>query len=136
MKELKYERYPQPGKPAAGRPRQNRPWFWIAVAIALFSYQLHYQWNALSDTGVPADFHATPGANDVVLLSDQTCLWCEHAKALLASANVPYTEYDVDNTAKGREMFHRLHGVGVPILIINKQVIRGYDRRRILAALR
>lgn len=117
--------------PIAHEPKKDRPLLWIGVAIGLFAFYTHM----MLGTEVPAGFHATPGANQVVLLSDTTCTYCDDAKALLANAHVPYAEYDVQTSKKGRSMYKKLHGRGVPILIINGHVIKGYDKSRILAAL-
>lgn len=84
----------------------------------------------------PSGFHVTPGANEVVILTQQGCRYCAAAERLLDEANVGYDDYDVDHTDKGRKMFRQLHGHGVPVLVINKQVIHGYSRSRILAALK
>ncbi|MGA7296694.1 MAG: glutaredoxin family protein [Rhodanobacteraceae bacterium] len=88
------------------------------------------------DTGLPAGFHATPGANEVVILTQAGCRYCDAAERLLDKTHVSYDDFDVNHSDKGRRMFHQLHGHGVPVLVINKQVIHGYSRSRILAALK
>lgn len=71
----------------------------------------------------------------IIMYSSQNCMYCHIAKQFFAKHNLPYTEYDIDNSLKNRDTFAILGGRGTPLLIVNKQIIHGYDERQIRAAL-
>jgi glutaredoxin 3 len=53
------------------------------------------------------------------------------AKEFLSSHNVPYEERDVvENEAYGRELM-ALGSTGVPTLVVDGQVVIGFDRPRL-----
>jgi glutaredoxin len=73
---------------------------------------------------VPAGFKA-------IMYTTATCPYCAKARKLLNARNVPFIEVDVDKSDAGFEEYQRLGGLGVPVLVINQQVIHGFDRERI-----
>ncbi len=48
---------------------------------------------------------------------------------------MPYIEYDIERSPEGRRQYDALRGRGVPILTVGDTVVRGYNRREILALL-
>lgn len=60
-----------------------------------------------------------------------TCPYCAKARKLLNDRQVPFIDVDVDKSDAAFEEFQRLGGQGVPVLVINQQVIHGFDRERI-----
>lgn len=60
------------------------------------------------------------------------CAYCKMAKEYFKKNNVAYTEYDVANdAAKRQEMIDKTHQLGVPVIIINGQIVIGFDREKI-----
>jgi len=51
---------------------------------------------------------------------------------LLKENNIQYVEYDIEKSADGAEQHKRLGGTGVPVMLINGQVVKGYNPERIL----
>lgn len=96
-----------------------------AVAIIL-------NWSSITNfISPPPDYSAAHGGK-VVLYSTSWCGYCEKVRELLAENNIDYHEYDVENSAEGREQFKRLGGRGVPVLLINGEVLKGYNPSQIL----
>lgn len=72
----------------------------------------------------------------VIVYSTPTCPYCQAAKRYLAAKNVPFQDIDVSrNRAAALEMIRKSRQQGVPVLDINGEIIVGFDRPRIDAAL-
>jgi glutaredoxin 3 len=78
---------------------------------------------------------ATTGPQ-VTIYSATWCAFCHAAKDYLDKKGVKYTDKDVDSDRSIAEEAMKLSGqTGIPVLSINGQVIVGFDRPRIDAAL-
>ncbi|HHI93228.1 MAG TPA: glutaredoxin family protein [Gammaproteobacteria bacterium] len=75
------------------------------------------------------------GDNGVILYATQWCGYCEKAREFMASNNIEYQEYDIEKSEKGANDYKALNGNGVPLLVVNNKVIRGYKPSEIMAAL-
>jgi glutaredoxin len=71
----------------------------------------------------------------VTILTASWCGVCKRAKAWLQGHGVPYDEYDVEKSATGRAEYRRLHGTGVPIILVGKQRMNGFQGTRLGAML-
>ena len=72
----------------------------------------------------------------VTIYSATWCAFCHAAKDYLDKKGVPYTEKDVDADRNTAIEAMQISGqTGIPVLSINGQVIVGFDRPRIDAAL-
>lgn len=74
--------------------------------------------------------------NNVTVLSTPTCPYCRKAKSFLNSQRVSFTEYNVNSSSQGQRLYRKYGGSGVPIVIINGRVIKGYSEQAMRAALR
>ena len=74
-------------------------------------------------------------SKDIVLLSKPGCSYCVKTKKLLDSMGKSYQEYNIKES-KGKELFNSYNGNGVPLLIIDEKVIRGFNSNAIKAALK
>jgi len=90
---------------------------------------VEYVSNDITPTSVLSDTD-----NNIILLSSPGCPYCVKAKALLNSEGVTYKEYSVDKP-RGRKLYKKYHGTGVPILIIGDTILRGYSKKKILNAI-
>jgi len=108
----------------------------IAVAFALYNH-----WGAVAGwlRGEPnvADMRGSFSVTEdgVVLYATSWCGYCQKTRELLVEQNVPYIEYDIERSPEGRRQYDALRGRGVPILTVGDTVVRGYNRREILALL-
>ncbi len=69
----------------------------------------------------------TPGNQKVVIYTTDWCGVCRQAKGYFKRNRIPYREYDVEKSAKGRRDYKRLNGSGVPIILVGKQRMNGFS---------
>ena len=78
----------------------------------------------------------TQNSPQVTIYSATWCAFCHAAKDYLDKKGVKYTEKDVDSDRSIAEESMKVSGqTGIPVLNINGQIIVGFDRPRIDAAL-
>ena len=73
--------------------------------------------------------------NDVTVLSTPSCPYCRKAKSFLAKNHVSFTDYNVNSSTEGKRLYRKYGGSGVPIVIINGSVIKGYSAQAMRSAL-
>ena len=73
---------------------------------------------------------------NVTIYSTPTCHFCSMAKEFFAEKNITYTAYDVAaDTEKRAEMMKLTGQMGVPVIVIDNQVLVGFDRQKVAAKL-
>lgn len=105
----------------------------LLIIIALLGGYHHYK----NQPGtIDADMVASLSRDDVILYSTSWCGYCNKARAFLIENDVPYTEYDIEKSKKGREQYDAIaKGYGVPVLDIKGRVVKGYSERNMRIAL-
>ncbi|HEX3034538.1 MAG TPA: glutaredoxin domain-containing protein [Thermodesulfobacteriota bacterium] len=68
----------------------------------------------------------------VLVYTIRGCPFCRHAKKLLDSKGVNYEEIDVTDLQKKREAKEKFDWPTLPIILINEELIGGYDELRAL----
>ena len=69
---------------------------------------------------------------DVKIYTTPTCGYCHQAKRFLGGRGVRYEEYDVSRDREAAEEMVRQTGqMGVPVIVVDGQVIIGFDRARL-----
>ena len=69
---------------------------------------------------------------NVIVYSTNTCPWCVRVKQYLSSKNVPFVEKKVDEDHGAMlEMTRRTGQQGVPVILVNDEVVVGFDRPRL-----
>jgi glutaredoxin len=63
----------------------------------------------------------------VVMYSAVWCSTCKVAKNYFKSNKIPFKEYDIETSAKGRRDYKKLKGTGVPIILVGKQRMNGFS---------
>ena len=72
----------------------------------------------------------------VKVYSTSTCPWCIRTKQFLKENNVAFQDIDVStNQEATEEMIQKSGQMGVPVLDIEGEIIVGFDKERIKAAL-
>ena len=66
----------------------------------------------------------------IILYSSRGCHFCRQAKAYFKARKIAFREYDVEQDAKGRRDFKRLRGRGVPIILLGKRRMDGFEPAR------
>ena len=69
---------------------------------------------------------------EVKIYSTPTCPYCKMAKDYLSSKGVSYQDIDVSSNQAAREEMVRVSGqMGVPVIVMNSEVLVGFDKPRI-----
>lgn len=72
----------------------------------------------------------------ITIYSTPSCHFCHLAKEFFKENKFQYTEYDVlADIPKRQEMMDKSGQLGVPVIVINGQVIVGFDQDRISSLL-
>jgi glutaredoxin-like YruB-family protein len=72
----------------------------------------------------------------VIVYTTPSCIFCKHVKAYLDEKNIDFEEFDVlANPAKAQEMIDKSQQMGVPVTDIDGEIIVGFDRPKLEAAL-
>ncbi len=56
----------------------------------------------------------------VVMYSAQWCGVCKKARAYFKQQGIPFSEFDIETSSKGKRDFNRLGGKGVPVILVGK----------------
>ena len=68
----------------------------------------------------------------VVLYATTWCGYCKKARELMKKNGIPFIEYDIEKSSEGYAKYKELGGKGVPLMIVDGEVIRGYNPSAIL----
>jgi glutaredoxin-like YruB-family protein len=75
--------------------------------------------------------------SNVIVYSATWCAFCHAAKEYFDKLGVKYTDKDVEkDPAAGLEAVDKSHQRGIPVIDIGGEIIVGFDRPRIDAALK
>lgn len=77
-----------------------------------------------------SDYLTTRTRRQVVMYSAAWCGYCRKARRYFRSEGIPFTEYDVETSIKGRRDYARLKGTGVPIILVGDQRMQGFKVKR------
>jgi Glutaredoxin and related proteins len=89
-------------------------------------------WNSITNIFNPPPDYSAAHNGKVVLYATTWCGYCKKARELFKANNIEYFEYDVEKSSEGREQFDRLGGKGVPLIVIDGKVLKGYDPEKII----
>lgn len=102
------------------------------IALIVLAFQ---QRETINDFFNPPPDYAAAHGGKVILYATDWCGYCEKTRDYLASHRIPYHEYDIEKSAEGKRQFDELGGRGVPVVLVNGEVIKGYNPARITASL-
>ncbi len=100
------------------------------VLLALILISRHKSVNTIECT--PQIIKQKP---DVIMLGAWWCSYCYQAKAYFQKNNIHYCEYDMENTATGKQLYTENGGGAIPLLLIGNYRLRGFNPGMIEAAL-
>lgn len=74
--------------------------------------------------------------NKVTIYSTPTCHFCHMAKDFFKEKNVEFQDFDVSgDQEKRKEMINKSGQMGVPVIVINEQLIVGFNKPKIVELL-
>ena len=68
---------------------------------------------------------------NVVIYTSNTCGYCHAAKKFLDSMSVNYTEKNVSTDAEARKELIKKGFMGVPVIMVDEEVVQGFDKARL-----
>ncbi|MBT8438897.1 MAG: hypothetical protein KJO91_04155 [Gammaproteobacteria bacterium] len=68
---------------------------------------------------------------EVIMLSTWWCSYCYQARRYLTNNNISYCEYDIERSAEGEKLFNDLNAQAIPVLLVDKYIINGFDEARL-----
>ena len=72
----------------------------------------------------------------VTIYSTPTCHYCNMAKEYFAANKIAYETFDVaSNMEKRKEMMDKSGQLGVPVILVDNEIIVGFDKPRLATAL-
>lgn len=69
----------------------------------------------------------TPPSQPVVMYATSWCPYCAKARAYFTRNRIAYVEHDVEKSAAARAEFRRLGGRGVPLILVGRERLDGFD---------
>lgn len=106
----------------------------LIVGGFLYWYQLSQQ-NLQPQIQPETSNFISASDSNVILYSTKSCSFCRKTRQFFAENAIEYFEYDIETSAQGAREYRQLQGKGVPLLLINSTVIRGYNLNAIKTAL-
>ena len=70
------------------------------------------------------------GGKTVTMYSASWCGDCKQANKYFRKNGISYKEYDIETTSKGKSDFRKLKGTGVPIILVGKKRMNGFNQSR------
>lgn len=70
---------------------------------------------------------AASAREKVVMYSTKRCGYCKKARRYFKRNAIPFVEYDVETSQKGRRDYKRLGGRGVPIILVGERRMNGFS---------
>lgn len=68
---------------------------------------------------------------NVVVFTSNTCGYCHEAKRFLDSKGVAYTEKNVSTDMEARKELMDQGFMGVPVIMVDEDIIQGFDKKRL-----
>lgn len=63
----------------------------------------------------------------VIILTASWCGYCNKLRQYLQSKQIKFTEYDIEHSNMGYQLYRSLGGKGIPVVKIGNNVIYGYN---------
>ena len=94
----------------------------LIIGIAAFATLLYFGQGPASMSAREIDANC-----DIVLFSTQSCPYCRKARNYFKQQQLPFCERDIQQSTRDHELFKRLGGRGVPLVVIGDETIKGYS---------
>lgn len=69
------------------------------------------------------------GSGEVIMYSTEWCPYCTKARRYFKRNKIPFREYDVETTKKGRRDYKALRARGVPVILIGHKRMNGFSEK-------
>ncbi len=83
--------------------------------------------NTYSAPGIQALEAVFRTDDKVVMYSATWCGVCKRAKRYFEDRQIPFTEYDIETSAKGKQDYRKLGARGVPVILVGQRRLNGFS---------
>ncbi|MDH3760998.1 MAG: glutaredoxin family protein [Gammaproteobacteria bacterium] len=66
-------------------------------------------------------------SKSVIMYSTSWCGYCKKAARHFRQKKIPFTEYDIEKSARAAHEYKKLRGRGVPVILIGDRRMNGFD---------
>lgn len=73
---------------------------------------------------------------EVVLYATDWCGYCKATREFFQANGIRYTEHDIEKSSVALGEHRKLGGNGVPLIVVDGEVVHGYNEQRLQALLR
>lgn len=80
-----------------------------------------------SDAASRADERGQAAGGRVTMYSTSWCGYCKQARQYFRAEGIPFTEHDIEASARARRAYDRLGGGGVPLLEVGTRTMNGFS---------
>jgi glutaredoxin len=63
----------------------------------------------------------------VVMLSASWCGTCKKARQYFRRNGIPFREYDIEKSSRGKRLYEQLGATGVPVILVGKKRMNGFS---------
>jgi len=74
---------------------------------------------------------AAAGSAEVTMYSASWCGYCDKVRAYFERNDIPFTEYDVEDSRKGRRDHARMETDSVPVILVGDKRMVGFSPERL-----
>ncbi len=104
----------------------------VAIIAALGLGLAAMSWKMIVNPDIPAVDPAVAARAQITLYATAWCGYCAKTRDLFEKAGVAFVEFDIEKSPEGARQYEALGAQGVPISVINGEVVRGYNPTRLL----
>ncbi|QEI12386.1 glutaredoxin family protein [Cellvibrio japonicus] len=99
-----------------------KKYLFLLVALGVF-----LNWHKIRDEFAPPPDFSAAHEEGVVLYATTWCGYCAKTREFFKKHNIAYVEYDIEKSTEGRAQYDQLRGSGIPLVMIDGEVLRGYN---------
>ena len=91
-----------------------------------------YEGGSISSYDNPAYLNnplGSQGSGEVIMYSTEWCPYCQKARRYFKRNKIPFREYDVETSKKGRRDYKALRARGVPVILIGHKRMNGFSEQ-------
>jgi glutaredoxin len=93
-------------------------------------------WKSWQSDSLGSEVAQLAQAGDIRMISSETCVYCEKARAWFTAHRVPFAECFVERDTACADAYRALQAPGTPLLLVRGQRQLGFSPQRIAQALR
>lgn len=101
--------------------------FYNSILIGIFLVYAGFNWEQFIYYNNPVKRISIQHKNIPVLFSAEWCTYCRLMRDRFTKEKIQFVEYDVEKSEKGMRLYQELEGKGVPLLLVNQEVVPGFN---------